>query len=344
MVDPCTDPKRLPPDLTTTDQEIEALLRAVAEAMEETPLPQPGVSGEQLEHYLGDIVELTFNGGSDQRIELIARLLTFARVVNAERDADLRDYAWLRRLERPLRRWERDRRDGSASPRPRPAELDARTAMFSAAIGPDAVIGAHTVALSVAELVAIHQLAGTTTLEEGMAARAALTPLMEQAAALLGDRSPEFGVGRFEQPGATLAHVEQATWQIEQILQHPQGAEELPWLRGLWLEVAAAIVCAHDLYERRVQHDERWRGVLDLAAEKVTVGGLADDPAGFDEPGTLTLVRSVALSFAALWLDEERGVTDGPGAAMLDDRLVNAAARALIAAYVAQLRLDAQPR
>lgn len=331
----------MPPDLTTTDQQIEALLRAVADAMELTPPPAAGIDGERLEQYLGDVVDLTFNGDGDQRVALIARLLTFARTVNAERDADLRDYAWLRRLERPLRRWERDRRLGSASPRPRPAELDARVAMFSAAIGPDAVIGAHTVALSVAELVAIHQLAGTTSLEEAIAARASLTPLLEQAAALLGERSPDFGVGVYEQPGATLAHVEQAIWQIEQILQHQVGAEELPWLRTLWLEVAAAIVCAHDLYEQRDEHGERWRGVLDLAAEKVTVGGLAADPTNFDERGTLTLVRSVALSFAALWLDELRDVTDdAPGVPMLEDRLATAAAQALIAAYIAQRRLD----
>jgi hypothetical protein len=334
----------LPPDLTTTDQQIEALLRAVADAMELTPPPAPGIDGERLEQYLGDVVDLTFNGDGDQRVALIARLLTFARTVNAERDADLRDYAWLRRLERPLRRWERDRRLGSASPRPRPAELDARVAMFSAAIGPDAVIGAHTVALSVAELVAIHQLAGTTSLEEAMAARSALTPLLEQAAGLLGDRSPDFGVGVYEQPGATLAHVEQATWQIEQILQHAVGAEELPWLRSLWLEVAAAIVCALDLYEGREQHDERWRTVLDLAAEKVTVGGLASDPRGFDERGTLTLVRSVALSFAALWLDELRDAADAPGVTMLEDRMTTAAAQALIAASVAQRRLDDETR
>lgn len=333
-------PSEVPPDLTTTDQEIAALLRAVADAMEQTAAPPATVEGERLEQYLGDVVDLTFSGGDEQRIALIARLLTLARTVNAEHDADLRDYAWLRRLERPLRRWERDRRLGTAHPRPRPAELDARVAMFGAAVGPDAVIGAHTVALSVAELVAVHQLAGATSLEEGIAARAALEPLLEQAARLLRHDTPDFGVGVFEQPGATLAHVDQATWQIEQILQHPLGAEELPWLRMLWLEVAAAIVCAHDAYERREQHDERWRGVLDLAAEKLTVGELSADPSGFDERGTVTLVRSIALQLAALWLDEARDADELPSVPMLDDRLLTAAAQALIAAWTAQRRLD----
>jgi hypothetical protein len=329
----------VPQDLTTTDQEIAALLRAVADAMERTPAPQAGVSGVELERYLGDVVDLTFNGGDEQRVALIARLLTLARTVNAEHDADLRDYAWLRRLERPLRRWERDRRLGTAHPRPRPAELDARVAMFGAATVPDAVIGAHTVALSVAELVAIHQLAGATSLEEGVAARAALAPLLEEAAALLRRETPDFGVGVYEQPGATLAHVEQATWQIEQILQHQVGAEELPWLRTLWLEVAAAIVFAHDAYDRRGDHGERWLGVLDLAAEKLTVGELADDPTTFDETGTLTLVRSVALALAALWLDEVRDAGELASVPMLEDRLQTAAAQALIAAWVAHRRL-----
>jgi hypothetical protein len=331
----------VPPDLTTTDQEIAALLRAVADAMERTTPPPAAVAGQELERYLGDVVDVTFSGNDEQRVALIARLLTLARTVNAEHDADLRDYAWLRRLERPLRRWERDRRLGTAHPRPRPAELDARVAMFGAATAPDAVIGAHTVALSVAELVAIHQLAGATSLEEGVAARAALAPLLEEAATLLRRDTPDFGVGVYEQPGATLAHVDQATWQIEQILQHPVGAEELPWLRTLWLEVAAAIVFAHDAYERRSDHAERWLAVLDLAAEKLTVGELAADPSSFDERGTLTAVRSVALALAGLWLDEVRVTGELPSVPMLEDRLATAAAQSLIAAYTAQRRLDA---
>ncbi|MDO8209012.1 hypothetical protein [Conexibacter sp. CPCC 206217] len=329
----------MPPDLTTTDQEIAALLRAVADAMERTAAPSAAIEGEQLEQYLGDVVDITFSGSEEQRVALIARLLTLARTVNAEHDADLRDYAWLRRLERPLRRWERDRRLGTAHARPRPAELDARVAMFGAAIGPDAVIGAHTVALSVAELVAIHQLAGATSVEEGIAARASLAPLLEEAARLLRRDSPDFGVGVFEQPGATLAHVDQATWQIEQILQHQIGAEELPWLRTLWLEVAAAIVFAHDAYERRDDHAALWLSVLDLAAEKLSVGELAEDPTLFDEARTLTLVRSVALQLAALWLDEARDANELASVPMLEDRLVTAAAQSLIAAWVAHRRL-----
>lgn len=327
------------PDLTTTDQEIADLLRAVADAMERTTPPPRPLAVDSAEEYLGDVVGLTFNGDDDQRIALIARLLTLARVVNAERDADLHDFAWLRRLERPLRRWERDRRLGTASPRPRPAELDARMAMFGAAIGPDAVIGAQTVAVSVAELVAIHQLAGATSLEEAVAARAALQPLLDDATALLRRDTPDFGVGVYEQPGATLAHVEQATWQIEQILRHPQGAEELPWLRALWLEVVAALVFAQDAYEQRDDHGERLRGVLDLAAEKLTVGGLAEDPSSFDEPATLTLVRSVALALAALWLDEALVAGEPPSVPMLEDRLATAASQALLAAWSAQRRL-----
>jgi len=326
-------------DLTTTDQAIAALLRAVAEAMERAPAPPPHAAGSALDDYLGDVVDVTFNGTDDQRVALIARLLTLARAATAEReDLDLRPYAWLRKLERPLRRWERGRHAGTASPRPRPAELDARVAMFGAAVGPDPVIGVDTVALAVAELVAVHQLAGTTSVEEGIASRALIEPLLREAQALLERRDGDVGHGVFEQPGATLAHVEQATWQIEQILLHPRGPEEVPWLRALWLEVAAALVFAHDAYEHRADHTERWRSVQDMAAEKVTVGELTRDASRFDEAGTLTLVRSVALALAALWLDEALHTGDLPNVPMLDDRLLSAAAQALIAAWLAERR------
>lgn len=332
----------MPTDLTTTDEAIAELLRAVADAMERTA-PPSGLAGPPLERYLGNVVDLTFSGGEAERVELLARLMTLARAWNAERepDRDLVPYAWLRRLERPLRRWERDRRLGTANPRPRPAELDARVAMFGAAQGPDPVIGLDTVAVSVAELVAVHQLAGSTSLEDGIAARAALRPLLDDAAALLG-RPQELGEGVYARPGATLTHAEQATWQIEQILLHPQGPEELPWLRALWVEVAAALVFAHDAYERRADHDERWRAVLDLAAEKLTVGELVADASGFDAAGTLSLVRSVALALAALWLDEARDGTDHdlPGVPLLEDRLLAAAAQALVAAWVAERRIE----
>lgn len=331
-------------DLTTTELAIAALLHDVADAMERTPVPARGIAGSALDDYLGAVVDLTFNGTAEERVALIARLLTLARSATAERDdLDLRTYAWVRKLERPLRRWERGRHAGTASPRPRPAELDARVAMFSAAQGPDAVIGADTVAVAVAELVAIHQLAGSTTVEEGIASRALIEPLLRAAQQLLERRGAEVGHGVYEQPGATLAHVEQATWQIEQILLHPQGPEELPWLRALWLEVAAALVFAHDAYERRADHAERWRSVQDLAAEKMTVGELVRDASRFDEAGTLTLVRSVALAVAALWLDEALSAEELPNVPMLDDRLLSAAAQALIAAWLAQRRQEARP-
>jgi len=326
-------------DLTTTDQAIAALLHDVAEAMGRTAAPPAELAGAALDGYLGDVVDVTFNGSDGQRIALIARLLKVARSATAARDElDLRTYAWLRKLERPLRRWERGRHAGTASPRPRPAELDARVAMFGAAAGPDAVIGADTVAIAVAELVAIHQLAGTTSVEEGIASRALVEPLLRAAQRLLERRGADVGIGVYEQPGATLAHVEQATWQIEQILLHPQGPEELPWLRTLWLEVAAALVFAHDAYEHRDDHAERWRSVQDLAAEKVTVGELALDASRFDEIGTLTLVRSVALALAALWLDEALHAHELPNVPMLDDRLLAAAAQSLIAAWLAERR------
>ncbi|MBB4662328.1 hypothetical protein [Conexibacter arvalis] len=326
-------------DLTQTDEAIEALLRAVAEAMERAASPPVELSGPRLDAYLGDVVDVTFNGSDRQRIELIARLLTLARASTAAREEmDLRTYAWLRKLERPLRRWERGRHAGTASPRPRPAELDARVAMFGAALGPDAVIGADTVAIAVAELVAVHQLAGSTTVEEGIASRAQIEPLLHEAQRLLQRRGAEVGHGVYEQPGATLAHVEQATWQIEQILLHPRGPEEVPWLRALWLEVAAALVFAHDAYEHRDDHAERWRAVQDLAAEKATVGELARDASRFDEAGTLTLVRSVALALAALWLDEALHAGELPNVPMLDDRLLSAAAQAVIAAWLAERR------
>ncbi len=79
--------------------------------------------------------------------------------------------------------------------------------------------------------------------------------------------------------------------------------------------------------------------MLDLAAEKLTVGGLADDPAGVDEAATLSLVRSVALALAALWLDEALVAGEAPSVPMLDDRLATAASQALLAAWSAQRRL-----
>lgn len=326
-------------DLTTTELAIAALLHDVAEAMEQAPAPPRDLAADALDAYLGDVVDLTFNGSPQQRVALIARLLTVARTATAAREElDLPVVAWLRKLERPLRRWERGRHAGTTSPRPRPAELDARAAMFGAAHGPDAVIGADTVAISVAELVAVHELAGSTSIEEGMASRALIEGTLHDARGLLERRGAEVGLGVFEQPGATLAHVEQATWQIEQILRHPQGPEELPWLRALWLEVTAALVYAQDAYERRDDHAERWRAVQDLAAEKVTVGELALDASRFDEHGTLTLVRSVALALASLWLDEALAPGELGTVPMLDDRLLSAAAQALIAAWLAERR------
>jgi hypothetical protein len=329
-------------DLTTTEQAIVDLLTAVAHAMERTAPPEHGLGTDAIDRYLGDVVETTFSGSDEERIALIARLLTLARAATAAREErDLRTYAWVRKLERPLRRWERGRHAGTASPRPRPAEVDARVAMFSAAQGQGAVIGVDTVAIAVAELVAVHQLAGTTSVEEGIASRALVEPQLRAAAELLETGAPAIGNGVFERPGATLAHVEQATWQIEQILRHAQGPEELPWLRALWLEVAASLVFAHDAYEHRDDHVERWRSVQDLAAEKITVGELERDASSFDEAGTLTLVRSVSLALAALWLDEALDADDLQRVPMLDDRLLSAAVQSLIAAWLAERRLAA---
>jgi len=321
-------------DLTTPDQAIDALLDAVGAAMARTAPPRR-LAGDALADYLGDVVHLTFSGTDAERVALLARLLLVARVAAAARRGDLGTTAWLRRLERPLRRWERGRVQGTANPRPRPDELDARVAMFGAALGPDPVIEVDTVAIAVAELVAVHQLAGATTVEEGVAAREALRALVEEAAALLTTVGSALEDGVFERPGATLAHVEHATWQVAQILQHPVGVDERAWLRGLWLEIAAALVCAHDAYDRRADHGERWRVVHDLAAEKLTVGGLLERPDRFDVTATIALVQAVALQLAGLWLDEALGGSELPSASMLEDRLQAAAAQALVAAWAA---------
>lgn len=321
-------------DLTTPDQAIDELLDAVGAAMAGTAPPRR-LAGDALAAYLGDVVHATFSGSDAARVALLARLLLVARVAAAARRGDLGTTAWLRRLERPLRRWERGRAQGTANPRPRPDELDARAAMFGAALGPDPVIEVDTVALAVAELVAIHQLAGALTLEEGVAAREALRPLVEEAGALLTPVGSPLEDGVFERPGATLAHVEHATWQVKQILQHRVGDDERAWLRGLWLEIAAALVCAHDAYERRVDHADRWRAVHDLAAEKLTVGELLAAPGRFDVTATIGLVRAVALQLAGLWLDEALGGSELPSASMLEDRLHAAAAQALLAAWTA---------
>lgn len=326
-----------------TDEAIAALLRTVAAQLGRTAPPAGPLDGERVRAYLGDVVRIAFDGADDERVALLARLVLLARAARpAPRDDALPPLALVRRLERSLRRRERELR-GAVRPLPRADELEARLAMFAAATAPDPVIGLDTVALGVAELVAIRQLAGGTSVERATAARSALEPLAAAGAALLrGGATPPPGEAVFARPGATLAHVDRVSWQIERVLARNAGREELRWLRERWVELAAALVFALDAYDRRDDHAARWREVLDLAAELATGADLLGDPSRFDALDALALARSAALALAAWWLDEQRDAAtsvEGPGAGAMDRRVGDAAAKALLAAWIADRRL-----
>lgn len=338
------------PEPTPTDplapgparDEVTLLIEAVAAARVAPPGVEAAFSAEAAERYLGDVVEVAVNGDDGARVALLARLLALARVAGSGRDAGAEPSAPLRRLERMLRRWERERRGGAAGPRPRPEDLGNRVAMFGGARGPAPLIGAEVVALAIAELVAVHVLAGPVAVEEGIRCVGESEPLVAAAAALLRIRGDDLAAGVYESPGATLAHVDHAAWQLEQLQRDLGGRQEALWTRALWLEVAAALVFALDAYERRDDHGERWGEVQRLAVEKMTMGRLRADPRGYDLDAAVALVRSAVLAFAGAWLDEAR---DGHGRTTVpiaSERMLEGAARAILAAWAVGRRLAAE--
>ena len=320
--------------------DVSALLYAVVAADVPEPDPAALVSAGGCLRYLGDVVDIAFNGEEDARVGLIGRLLALAAATVDLRYPGLDPTTPQRRLERMLRRWEDERRRGAVRPRPRAQELETRVAMLGSAHAPVALIGVDVVAMPVAELVAVHVLAGTTSVEEGMRCVGETEPLVDAAAALLCEPRDERAAGVYEHAGATLAHVDHAAWQLEQLTRDSGGREDALWARALWLEIAAALVFGLDAYERRRDHGERWREVQQLAVEKMTVGRLRATPRAYDLHDALDLVRSSALAFVGAWLDEANGETGQVTAPLVAERLLDGAARAVLAAWAIGRRLD----
>ena len=320
--------------------EVSTLVLVVAGAMARVPLPAtPPLAPMTVRRYVGDAPGTAFNGTREQQVELIARLLLLAQAVARTRRPVPECTSCLQELEQTLRAWERDRRRGTAAARPRPEDVERRVATFELADGPEALIHADTVALALAELVAVHVLAGSVSLEDGIESLDAIMPLVRAAAAQLDAPHQDLPPGVYESPGATLAHVDHVAWQIEQVLRHPPSELELRWLRALWLELAAALVFAHDLYDGTADRTARWREVQDLAVEKMTVGALRTDPSSYDVHGAPALARAAALPFAGLWLDELHAPGEPPLAHMMSDRLLTASAQAILGAWVAEHQL-----
>jgi hypothetical protein len=317
--------------------DVTALILAVAGAIARVPLPAaPPLSPATVGRYVGDATDTTFNGTREQQIALIARLLLLARTRRPAREP-----SWcLHELEHTLRTWERDRRRGTANARPRPEDVERRVATFGLADGPEALIHVDTVAMALAELVAVHVLAGAVSVEDGMRSLDAIAPLVRMAAAQLDAPHQDLPPGVYESPGATLAHVDHVAWQIDQILRRPPHEDELRWLRALWLELAAALVFAHDLYGGGASdRTERWSEVQELAVEKMTVGSLRTDPSTYDVDRAIALARAAALPFAGLWLDELHAPGEPALAHMLSDRMLAASAQAVLGAWVAEHQL-----
>lgn len=307
--------------------------------------------------YLGDAVTATFDGDEATRIALLARLLALADAAWRCNDPGHELAPPSDRLASRLQRWEHARQSGAAAPRPRPQEIGARVALLDSAYPPVALLGLDVVATAIAEPVAVHVLAGPISLEEGIRCSAELDPIVAAAATLLAvpqrkldgaqrhprdmpDRSaqsaqpsgdPDHDV--YVRPGATLAHVERVAAQLELIDRGGVALSDALWARALWLELAAAFVFVHDAYDGRPLHGARWRAVHRIAAEQLAVGRFEATPAAYDCAAALTLARTAALTFAACWLDETRHDVAFPPSSLAVERIDEAAARALLAAW-----------
>ncbi|MDO8212549.1 hypothetical protein [Conexibacter sp. CPCC 206217] len=137
----------------------------------------------------------------------------------------------------------------------------------------------------------------------------------------------------YVRPGATLAHVERVAAQLELIDRGGVALSDALWARALWLELAAAFVFVHDAYDGRPAHGARWRAVHRIAAEQLAVGRFEATPAAYDCAAALMFARTAALTFAACWLDETRHDVAFPPSSLAVERIDEAAARALLAAW-----------
>lgn len=324
-------PRGAPRDDADRDDRIAALVRAAVAAMPPVDELRRLADADEIARFLGPIVAVALDGGSDERIAAVGRLLALAQASVARQRIDPR-IGIAARFERALRRWERDRRRGLAPPQPDADELDRAVAVLATAADGRSAVAVDLLALTIAEAVAIAELRGSTSLEEALAALDELRPVLRDARTV-ARRGPDDGPpGAFEEPGATLAHVDDLAWTIERLERDPEGRDEHGVLRALWAELAAALVFAHDAYEPRADGPPRWRAVRDLALERMVVGGLRAHPAAFDRAAALALARSAALALAAQWLDAEHG-DPVPLAPELADRLGSAASLCLLAAW-----------
>ena len=318
-----------------------AELRAVASAV---PPPPSERSLAAVEAYLGDVVAIVYHGAPRrERLALLARLTALADAAArppGERAAPPAA-GMPGRLERTLRRWERLRRTGAGGPRPTEQQLRERLDLLADATDPGAPLGVDVVAIAVAELVAQELLAGPVSVESGMRAVRELEPVAEDGKARLRGTGFDAPAHVFSRPGATLAHIDQAVWQLESMTAAGVDPDDLPAAQELWTEVAAGLVFVHDVSIGRVGRDDTWNRVLAVAVDLLTLGELGDAPEAYDWQGACEQARSAALRFAGAWLD---AVHEGRGSETRRDereRLQEAAARAVLGAWAAA-RLAAQ--
>ncbi len=96
------------------DDPVAVLVGAIGGALETVDPPSRPCAASQLRGYLGDVVEIAFNGGDRDRIALLARLVHLSATAGTTGDGGDRQQ-WLQRLERLLRRWDAERRRAAAA-------------------------------------------------------------------------------------------------------------------------------------------------------------------------------------------------------------------------------------
>jgi hypothetical protein len=322
-----------------------ALLHAVGDALENVAGAAPLDDGQALKGYLGDVVEIALNGAGPERAALLAKLLLLCAASSAPDGRDVT--RWLRRFERLLRGWDRERRAAAAPPRPLPDDLEASVAMLYVARATPSLLPLNVAAFELAEVAAIHVICGTTTVEQALAAADELAPLLDEASMLLDGDEQRLAAAR---PGAWLARLAHAARHASRQLRtgsarsaaadNPSGRsrEAAPRVGvPLLLELAAGLLSAHDAYEQLDDHDHSWRIVRDRTIELMVVGELAEDPAAVDVASALDEAQAAAVALAGHWLDTlyadvERELLElGPSA-------LEASSRCLVAAWSAAKR------
>ncbi|MBB4663032.1 hypothetical protein [Conexibacter arvalis] len=336
MKHPPTDPPDLsdaPPDAVAA---LETALRRVAPSV---PRPPAAPSRAALEAYVGDAVAIVYHGvDRDETLALLARLTALADAAARARrpGGDPPAVGLPPRLQRTLRRWERLRRAGAAGPRPTAAQLRERIELLGASAEPQAPVGADVVAIAAAELVAQELLAGPVAVESGMEAVRELEPIAAEGRALLRGTGHDAPLHVYVRPGATLAHLDHLLWQLESMTMTGIEPADLVAARGLWVEVAAALVFVHDASVGRAGGEGTWETGLAIAVDVLTLGDLGEAPEAYEWRGALALARSTALRFAGRWLDATTAGEEPAGAERERERIVEAAARALLGAWSAE--------